>query len=230
MKRIAKRQKLLFIIALVIALLASGCAVPAIQIGAGSDPAPAVNDKATEPAIQENAPPMPDAPDVPKDPVAQNPGADPPPAAEAEGSKIEKEAPTQPFVILSIDCITILDNWDRFDPAKRDLVPDDGVLFPETSVLLEAGDTVFDVLLRATRASGIHMEFSQNPALSSKYVEGIGNLYEFDCGELSGWTYLVNGQGQGVGSSSYTLADGDTVEWRYTCDQGRDVGVTAVDQ
>ena len=133
-------------------------------------------------------------------------------------------------MILSIDCITILDNWDRLDPAKRDLVPGDGVLFPAAIVLLEAGDTVFDVLLRATRASGIHMEFSQNPALASKYVEGIGNLYEFDCGELSGWTYLVNGQGQGVGSSSYTLADGDTVKWRYTCDQGRDVGVTAADQ
>lgn len=227
MKRIAKRQTILYIIALLIALLAAGCAVPAIQIGAGSDPAPEVSDTATEPAIQETDPTL---PDIPKDPIPQQSAAEQTADPAAQGNQINEEATTQPSVTLSIDCITILDNWDRLDPAKRDLVPGDGVLFPTANVLLEAGDTVFDVLLRATRASGIHMEFSQNPALASKYVEGIGNLYEFDCGELSGWTYLVNGQGQGVGSSSYTLADGDTVEWRYTCDQGRDVGVTAADQ
>ena len=227
MKQIAKRQTLLLMIALLIALLAAGCAVPAMQIGAGSDPAPATSDTATEPAIRETDPTLPDAPN---DPIAQQSAEEQAADPVAEGYLIEEETTAQGSVTLSIDCITILDNWDRLDPAKRDLVPGDGVLFPAAIVLLEAGDTVFDVLLRATRASGIHMEFSQNPALASKYVEGIGNLYEFDCGELSGWTYLVNGQGQGVGSSSYTLADGDTVEWRYTCDQGRDVGVTAADQ
>lgn len=28
---------------------------------------------------------------------------------------------------------------------------------------------------------------------NSAYIEGINNLYEFDCGELSGWMYKVNG-------------------------------------
>ena len=28
---------------------------------------------------------------------------------------------------------------------------------------------------------------------NSVYIEGINNLYEFDCGELSGWMYKVNG-------------------------------------
>ena len=28
---------------------------------------------------------------------------------------------------------------------------------------------------------------------NSYYVEGIGNLYEFDCGSESGWMYKVNG-------------------------------------
>ena len=71
------------------------------------------------------------------------------------------------------------------------------------------------------------MESNSNPVLMSKYVEGIHNLYEFDAGELSGWTYKINGKGVGYGSSSSYPSDGDTVEWVYTCDQGRDVGVTA---
>ena len=88
------------------------------------------------------------------------------------------------------------------------------------------GDSVFDILLRVTRDEGIHMESNSNPALKSKYVEGIHNLYEFDAGELSGWTYKINGKGMGYGSSSSYPKDGDVIEWVYTCDQGRDVDVT----
>ena len=53
-------------------------------------------------------------------------------------------------------------------------------------------------------------------------IEGIGNLYEFDCGELSGWMYTVNGQAPNYGCSQYQLEDGDVVEWIYSCDMGRD--------
>lgn len=49
-------------------------------------------------------------------------------------------------------------------------------------------------------------------------------LYEFDCGKDSGWMYCVNGWYPNYGCSKYTLEDGDTVEWRYTCNLGRDVG------
>jgi len=155
--------------------------------------------------------------------------------AEEQPEKVQEPAETESViaetakssVTLSIDCLTALDNLDKLDAAKVPLLPDDGFFLPAKEVELNPGETVFDVLLRETRANGIHMEFNKNPALSSSYVEGIGNLYEFDCGELSGWTYLVNGKGIGYGSSSHVLADGDVVKWRYTCDQGRDVGVTA---
>ena len=83
---------------------------------------------------------------------------------------------------------------------------------------------VFDVLQRVCRAQGIHMESTWTPAYNSAYIEGIGNLYEFDCGELSGWMYSVNGVWPDYGCSGYTLHDGDTVVWSYTCDLGRDVG------
>ncbi len=39
---------------------------------------------------------------------------------------------------------------------------------------------------------------------NSYYVEGIGNLYEFDCGKESGWMYKVNGRFPNYGCSSYT--------------------------
>jgi hypothetical protein len=148
--------------------------------------------------------------------------------SEPQPEKLQEPVKTeQTSVTFSIDCLTVLANPEKLDPNKATLLPKDGFFLPAKKVALNLGETVFDVLLRETRANGIHMEFSRNPALKSSYVEGIGNLYEFDCGELSGWTYLVNGKGIGYGSSSHVLADGDVVEWRYTCDQGRDVGVTA---
>ena len=86
------------------------------------------------------------------------------------------------------------------------------------------GESVFDVLKRVCRENKIHMEFSETPVYQSAYIEGIGNFYEFDCGEGSGWMYRVNGEFPNYGCSRYTLADGDTVEWVYTCDFGADVG------
>ena len=92
------------------------------------------------------------------------------------------------------------------------------------TVAFNEGDTVFTVLQRETRASNIHMEFSNNPMFNSVYIEGINNLYEFDCGELSGWMYKVNGWFPNYGCSNYTLKQDDVIEWVYTCDLGKDVG------
>lgn len=80
------------------------------------------------------------------------------------------------------------------------------------------------VLKRETRASKIHMEFVFTPMYNSAYIEGIHNLYEFDCGNLSGWMYKVNGWFPNYGCSRYMLKNGDVIEWVYTCDLGRDVG------
>ena len=86
------------------------------------------------------------------------------------------------------------------------------------------GESVYDVLGRVCKENGIHMEASWTPVYNSAYVEGIHNLYEFDCGALSGWMYAVDGWYPNYGCSRYQLKDGERVEWRYTCDLGRDVG------
>lgn len=125
---------------------------------------------------------------------------------------------------LSVRCDTILDNMNWLDKEKWELVPDDGVIFAAATVTFYEGESVFNVLQREMKRAKIHMEFSNTPMYNSAYIEGINNLYEFDVGELSGWMYKVNGWFPNYGCSRYQLKDGDTVEWVYTCDLGKDVG------
>lgn len=145
-------------------------------------------------------------------------------AAVSAAPTVQPEGETGLTCTLWIRCDTILDNMDKLDPDKAELVPEDGVILHKESVSFEEGESVFDVLLRVTREEKVHMEFVDTPIYHSAYVEGIGNLYELDCGELSGWSYKVNGEFPSVGCSLYKLENGDTVEWVYTCDLGRDVG------
>ena len=132
-------------------------------------------------------------------------------------------------VFLSIECGTILDNWDDLDPSLRDekYVPADGVILAEREYAVAEGDTVFDVFDRAVRENKIQMEYegANKNALGSVYIEGINYLYEFSCGPLSGWMYRVNGEFPNYGCGMYELKDGDVIEWVYTCDLGRDVGI-----
>ena len=125
---------------------------------------------------------------------------------------------------FSIECSTILNNLSDLDPDKRELVPSNGVILAPTKVTFYEGESVFDVLQRVCKEKGIHLESSWTPIYNSAYIEGIHNLYEFDCGELSGWMYRVNGWYPNYGCSRYQLVDGEKVEFRYTCDLGKDVG------
>lgn len=125
---------------------------------------------------------------------------------------------------ISISCATIMDNRDLLDEAKQGLVPADGWILRETSASFEEGESAFDVLLRVSRQRKIHMEYSNVPLYNSAYIEGVHNLYEFDCGPLSGWVYSVDGFFPNYGSSRYTLKDGQTLRWMYSCDLGEDVG------
>lgn len=124
---------------------------------------------------------------------------------------------------LSVRCDTILRNIAWLDKEKASIVPKDGVIFAEKTVTFYEGGSVFNLLLREMKRNKIHMEFEDTPIYNSAYIEGIANLYEFDCGELSGWMYKVNGWFPNYGCSRYQLKAGDKVEWVYTCDLGVDV-------
>lgn len=121
---------------------------------------------------------------------------------------------------LSVHCDTAV----RKSSGKESVIPTDGVILPEQTVVFHEGESVFNVLVREMKRNKIHLEFVNTPVYNSAYIEGIGNLYEFDCGELSGWMYRVNGWFPNYGCSRYQLKDGDKIEWVYTCDLGKDVG------
>ena len=129
------------------------------------------------------------------------------------------------YVNIEIRCDTILNNMDDLTPGKAEFVPSNGVILPMVQVPFYENETVFEVLNRICKKMEIQIEYSWTPLYGSYYIEGINHLYEFDCGEQSGWMYKVNEWFPNYGCSSYYVEDGDTIVWCYTCKGlGIDVG------
>jgi len=138
------------------------------------------------------------------------------------GCTIKKEEYT---CILAVECKTILDSMENFDEDKKEVLPENGVIFAPQQVTFVDGETVFDVLKREMISNEIHLEFSITPIYNSVYIEGINNIYEFDCGELSGWMYKVNGNSPNISCSEYKLKQDDVIEFVYTCELGKDIKI-----
>jgi len=200
-----------------------------------------VSDSESTAEIKEKSPKKPAVPteekDIPDMPAEIAEEKDENPKAEETEEKDEpilSPAPVEPenavisdkelTCTLSVRCDTILGNMDKLDSEKLDIVPKDGVIFAEKTVTFYEGESVFNVFMREMKQNKIHLEFENTPIYGSAYIEGIANLYEFDCGELSGWMYKVNGWYPNYGCSRYQLKAGDKIEWVYTCDLGKDVG------
>lgn len=142
-----------------------------------------------------------------------------------DDSPNKEESVTSHTCTIEIRCDTILDNMDELATGKDSYVPADGTVLAATTVSFTDGETVFDVLKRACEQNGIQLEYSYTPLYESYYVEGIHHLYEFDCGSESGWMFKVNGWFPNYGCSAYTLSQGDSIVWCYTCHGlGADVG------
>ena len=137
----------------------------------------------------------------------------------------KKEPGIVGYVYIEIRCDTILNNMGDLTPGKAEFVPSNGVILPMVQVPFYENETVFDVLKRICKKANIQIEYSWTPLYGSYYIEGINHLYEFDCGEQSGWMYKVNEWFPNYGCSSYYVEDGDVIVWCYTCKGlGTDVG------
>lgn len=123
--------------------------------------------------------------------------------------------------IILVECSTILEHMDDLDTGLKGHIPKDGMILKKQEVSFEKGDSVYDVLSKELKKNKILLEVSFTG--KSAYVEGIDNIYEFSCGELSGWMYSVNGEYSQVSCSDYQVKDGDEIQWHYTCDLGEDV-------
>lgn len=202
-----------------------GASVEGSTSGEGDQPAP---QEPSSSAQGQNAPdqstPAPDTSSKPEETTSPtDPKPEPEPPSSSQNTPPEEQATT---CSISIVCTTVLDHLDWLTAGKEDILPAGGVMLAATQVEPQEGETVFSLLQRVTRENGIPMEANFTPGTGSAYVEGIGNLYEFDCGQRSGWLYFVNGISPGYSCSEYTLKPGDRVEWIYTCDLGQDVGAT----
>lgn len=160
-------------------------------------------------------------------PAAPVPTATPAPTPTATPQPTPAPAPTPTpqaeTVTLTIVCDRALESSELPDPVRA-VLPGNGVILAEVTEELEPGDTVWTLLQRVCKEQGVALEASWTPAYQTAYIQGIGQLYEFDCGQGSGWVYSVNGTVPGVGCSGCTLSAGDAVRWMYTCDYGNDVG------
>ena len=122
-------------------------------------------------------------------------------------------------VTIAVDCSDLSQQMDQLQKESiRDNIPSDGVILAPTPYKFAEGETVYDCLYNTCRDQDIQMESSEDSVYRSRYVEGIGHLYEMDAGKRSGWTYYVNDEMPDVGCSKYELRDGDQIRWVYVVD------------
>lgn len=145
-------------------------------------------------------------------------------SSSSPGKKDDSTPKKELHCTISIECSSILNHIQNLKEEKLDVLPSDGIILEPTRVSFYEGESVYDVLSRICNQFGIHMEASFTPMYNSNYIKGINNLYEFDCGDGSGWMYRVNGWYPNYGVSRYALRDGDVIEFRYTCELGDDIG------
>ncbi len=119
-------------------------------------------------------------------------------------------------VTMSIECGNIADKHSQYS-----YIPSDGIILDCEEFIISEGDTVYDILIEAAKKYSIHIENNGNNEMA--YIAGINYIYEFDYGDLSGWMFLVNGKEASVGCTSYKLSDGDSIEWKYTLELGKDI-------
>ena len=131
-------------------------------------------------------------------------------------------------VYITIECKTISENIKDFNRDKEDFLPESGYILKDKEVEIKEGDTAFDAIVKACRENhcesdcpycknGIQIEYAFTPVYHSYYIEGIHQLYEKDCGPMSGWLFFLNGEETPKASSEYTVKDGDKIEMHYTC-------------
>ena len=117
---------------------------------------------------------------------------------------------------ITIRCDTIKDE-------DKDYIPKDGIILDHTPIVIEDGSTAFDQLVSAVKEYSIQME--NEGSSRQAYISGINYIYEFDFGDLSGWMFSVNGEFANVGCGEFKLHEGDEVQWLYTTNLGKDLGI-----
>lgn len=133
------------------------------------------------------------------------------------GSNTKQNSSTASTVtcMVTVECKSILSDMDSLKAGHEDYVPADGYILNGYSVTVSDGSTAYDAVMSACDERNIPVNISNSSF--GKYISGFNNIDEKDCGNQSGWTYTINGESPSVSCDSYTLSDGDSVEFSYIC-------------
>lgn len=112
---------------------------------------------------------------------------------------------------LEIECLEVLKNREDLKAEKEEIIPKDGYFIKSRDALFSDGESVMDVVVRELKKEKIPMDKTGN------YIGGINNLYAGDCGEMSGWVYMVNGESPLVDMENYKLKEGDEIVVKFIC-------------
>lgn len=122
------------------------------------------------------------------------------------------EAP-QITCAVAVSCQSVWEHTDLVEQATLDLLPEDGWMLRETRLTVPEGTTVLETLQWAAREAGLTVITSGSPA----FVESIGGLATGDGGDVSGWTYTVNGETIMESAAVQTVSQDDQVVWSFVC-------------
>ncbi|MBR0412051.1 MAG: DUF4430 domain-containing protein [Eubacterium sp.] len=123
-------------------------------------------------------------------------------------SRVEKTK-----ITVTIQCKEVLSNLDKLKEGHEQYVPKSGYFITGCAVDYEKGDTVYTVLKRVCRETGIKMRARRT--VYGMYIVGLNELDEKDCGGTSGWTYYVDGEFPMVSVDNYALNGGENIEFKY---------------
>lgn len=116
---------------------------------------------------------------------------------------------------VTVECTSVLNNMDKLKAGHSAYVPNDGYIINNYRLNIKNGSSVYDAVKAACSANNVNLN-AVNSSLG-KYIVGFNYIDEKDCGNQSGWLYMVNGKYPSVSCDKYIVENGDKIVFEYTC-------------
>jgi len=106
-----------------------------------------------------------------------------------------------------------LDNIDLMKEESLALLPESGWMLEPVEMTVSEGTTCLEVLQWSCQEADIPVVTSGEPP----FVEAIGGLNNGDGGDVSGWTYTLNGEQLMISAAIQEVQEGDEVVFSFAC-------------
>ncbi len=116
---------------------------------------------------------------------------------------------------VTIECKKVLNNMNKLKAGHEAYIPSDGYMINSQSVTVKNGASAYDAVKTACSQNGVTINSSGSSY--GIYIAGFNNIDEKDCGQTSGWLYYVNAKQPQQSCGRYTVKNGDSIVFSYTC-------------